>query len=212
MSTALEGPFAVIGGITAAAVLFLYVFVEFIKPIWRRRELRHPCYVWFNIISTSEGKIDYAAQDDRVHHVKELVLPTHSEVPIEIIYLPRIAYFEVEFAFGCETDVKGKPYAFECFSRFVTAGKSHWTPDKDEGHYVNRHQFYWIVRNRHRSPGTHRVVGFRVRTEIAGVFPAKVYFMTDEIEGSADLTIRVEDYPRTLMRCSSHGGCLVNPA
>jgi hypothetical protein len=59
--------------------------------------------------------------------------------------------------------------------------------------------------------GTHRVLTFRVQTRDLGVYPFQISFVTDEIEGSAELTIRVEDRPTTRMRCHSHIGCWVRP-
>lgn len=210
----LDGPFAILGGVAASATLVAYLFIEVVRPVWRRWRLRHPCDVYFNIIGTHEGEITYAIQDDRTHHTKEIVLPTNSETPIEIIYRPKIPFFEETIAFGCEGNNDGKPYAKEYFNRYTVLGQSKWVPGRDEGHSVDRHKFYQIVRKKPRNLGSHVVLGFKLITEKAGVFPAKLYFLTDEVEGSADLTIRVEEKPKTVSRCmiKDHWDCYVYPS
>jgi hypothetical protein len=206
---------SIVAGVASVAMIGLYLFIEVGRPWWRRRVMQHPCNVWFNIMGPKEGKIAYAIQDDRPHHVKELVLPSNSEIEIELIYTPKLAFHEASIAFGCESDLEGKPYAIECFNRFVLEGKgkSQWIPGKDEGHTINRHKFYWIVRNQVRNVGSHFIVGYKFKTESVGIFPMKVYFLTDEVEGSADLTIRVEENPNTPMQCvvKDHYECYVYP-
>jgi hypothetical protein len=216
-ATILDGPFAVVGGIAASVTLIAYLYIEVVKPAWRRHRLQHPCHVWFNIKGTYDGGVPYIAGDGKPHHLKELVLPPNYETEIEIIYLPKLAYFEFSIAFGCElSDDDGKPHAFECFNRFTIPGKgkSHWIPGVDDGHSLNRHKFYTIIRNAPRNTGTHFIVGFKFRTEKVGVFPMKLYFMTNEVEGEADLTVRVEERPTTSMKCcvKQHGECYVYPA
>ena len=212
-SMTLDGVFAIVGGVAATITLAAYLLIEVVKPWMRRRRMKHPCEANFNIISRSEGEITYAIQEDRGHQVKELVLPSQSEIPIEVIYLPKVAFFEESIAFGCEGEIEGKPYAIECFNRYTLMGKSQWIPGVDEGHTLNRHKFYQIVRKKPRNLGTHVLVGFKLKTENVGVFPMRLYFITDEVEGSADLTIRVEDNPKTPMQCvvKDHWDCYVYP-
>jgi len=214
--TMLDGPFAILGGLAATVTLAAYLFIELVKPAWRRHQLRHPCHVYFNIMRPNEGDVPYVQREGKSHHLKELVLPPNYETEIELIYLPKLAFFESEIAFGCEIDnPDGKPYAFECFHRFAMPGKgkAHWIPGVDEGHTLTRHKFYSITRNKPRNTGTHFIVGFKFRTEKVGVFPMKLYFLTNEIEGSADLTVRVEERPTTSMKCyvKEHGECYVYP-
>jgi hypothetical protein len=198
----------------AGGTLVAYLIIEFVLPAWRRRRLKHPCEVHFNVPGRHEGvELTYAVQDDRTHHVDELVLPANSEVAIEIIYLPKLPFYESMIAFGCEGNIDDKPYAIECFNRFNIKGKSRWVPGEDDGNKLTRQKYYHIDRNEHRNIGTHRVVGYKLKTGSAGVFETRVFFMTDETEGRATLTIRVEDEPKTLMRCKlDHWDCYVYPS
>jgi hypothetical protein len=90
----LEGPFAIIGGVMATLTLATYVFIEIVKPAWRRNRLRHPCNAYFSIMPATEGRIDYAVQDDRGHHVSELVLPPRSEISVELVYIPKLPFMK----------------------------------------------------------------------------------------------------------------------
>lgn len=209
----------VAAALLAAGTFVAYGCVEMLWPIIRRYRLRHPCHVYFNIMRPDEGEVPYVQRDGKSHHLKELTLPPNCEVEIELIYLPKLEYFESEIMFGCETGQSspdGKPYAFECFHRFNMPGKGKdlWIPGVDEGHSITRHKFYQIVRNRPRNVGTHRIIGFKFRTEKVGVWPMKLYFIMPELEGSADLTVRVEERPQTSMKCQlkEHRECYVYPA
>jgi hypothetical protein len=203
---------AVLAGLTFIA----YGCVEMILPLVRRYRLRHPCHVWFNIMRPDEGEVSYVQREGKSHHLKELVLPPNSEFEIEVIYLPKLDFYESEIIFeSSSSDIDGKPFAFECFNRFAMPGKGRgqWIPGVDEGHTLTRHKNYHIVRNRARNVGTHRFIGFKFKTEKVGVFPMKFIFITPEVEGNADLTIRVEERPTTSMKCyvKEHGECYVYP-
>jgi hypothetical protein len=201
--------------ILAGGTLVAYLIVELAKPAWRQWRLRHPCKVYFNIMTPKEGEVPYVLRDSRGHFLKELVLPPNTETEIELIYVPKVPFFESELNFGCESDVEGKPYAIERFIRYPMPGKgkAHWIPGTDETDTLDRHKFYHVIRNKPRNTGTHFIVGFKLKTEVVGVFPTKLYFLTNEREGSADLTIRVEERPTTSMKCAvkSHGECYVYP-
>jgi hypothetical protein len=206
----------VAAAVLAASTFVVYGLVEVVGPAIRRYRLRHPCHVYFNIMRPNEGEVSYVQREGKSHHLKELTLPPNSEVEIELIYLPKLEFFESEIMFGCEVESpEGKPYAFECFHRFNMPGKGkdRWIPGFDEGHSLTRHKFYHIVRNRTRNMGTHRIVGLKFRTEKPGIWPMKLYFIMPELEGSADLTVRVEERPKTSMKCyvKEHGECYVYP-
>lgn len=132
-------------------------------------------------------------QDDRVHLVKEIAVPSHSEVAIEIVLFPQLRFVQQEIYFGCEQGgVAEKPCPFEYFSSFVRQGiRGTGKPDKDHpDHYI----------------------GFKVETKKSGIYPTQVFVVEDEARGkTTGLTIKVEDRPSTKMRCTEHRKCFVAP-
>jgi hypothetical protein len=208
-----EGPSAKAAAIFAASGVVLYVLKEIILPWRRKSKLKHPCDVRFVVRGMQHATLNYVVQDDETHRLKELVLPANSIVDVEIGYIPQLPFFLIQMVFGCEGDEHAKPFVLECFDRFTEAGKDRWAPGRDDGHTRDIHKYYHIVRNQARSVGTHYVLGFKIQTRGVGVYPTKVSFITDEIEGEAELMIRVEEKPTTRMRCSAKGhfGCFVRP-
>jgi hypothetical protein len=205
----------VTSAVAAIIVLILYVWVEFIAPRIRRHQLKRPCNAYFNIQPLRMGDIGYAVQDDEGHQVRELVLASNSTAEIEIGYRPVVSFREEKLVFGCEGDEDQKPVVVEYFNRLVGVGKSRWAPGED-GHMRDRHGFYHMDRGLPRSPELHCIVGFKLQTRQPGTYPVCVSFVTPEGVGSARLIIRVEDKPRTRMRCivkeHEQRGCLVSPA
>jgi hypothetical protein len=214
MANALEGPWAIAGAIASVAVLALYIFVEFIKPAWRRRRLRTPCDVSFSIPPMRGGHCEYAVLDDEPHAVKEMTVPPNAELPIEFRLVPHLNFFESEFAFGCDSDknLDKKPFATGYVNYFIDRGKKVATPEDDESHYIDRHQYYHIRRVRQRAVGQHFVVGLIIKTRDVGIYKAEVWLTTEEGQGiHQDLTMRVEKPQKTLMKCIMHNGCYVRP-
>jgi len=200
-----------IGAGVSTAVLGLAVFTQIIKPWLRRRRLRQPCKVHFLIRPLQSHRLSYVLQDDQRHDVKAMVLPAHSEVEIEIGYKAKVHFRETEMTFGCDGDEDAKPYATECFVRFVAIGKGHWIPGQDEGHYVDVHRYYHSRRDVFRNVGTHYVTGFKFVTRAPGAYRTYLSFLGDEVEGNAELLILVEDKPHTRMKCVRHWGCYLRP-
>jgi hypothetical protein len=199
-------------GITIGAIgLFVAIINIFVKPAWRSWRLRAPCEVHFTILPLQDVRLDYVLQDDQGHHLKEIVLPAASDVEIEIEYVPKIAFEEKEISFGCPGEDKEKPYATEIIRRLITIGKNNWIPGEDENCWRDRHGFIHFVGNKRRQKRARIPIGFKMKTGRAGVYLANMFFFTEEKPGKAALTIRVEDMPRTPMRCIAHWGCRVTP-
>jgi hypothetical protein len=208
-----EGIWTIIGAIASLLVLALVVWEIVLYPIIRRQRLKRPCRAHFVIRDLARVPLPYVVQDDQTHIVRELVLPSNSMSEIEIGYEPRIPFREVALVFACEGDESARPYAKERFSRFTRIGKNHWMPGADPTDVVDVHNYYHVKRDVPRNTGSHFVTGFKLQTRAAGVYPVVVTFFTDEIEGKVKLAIRVEDKPKTLMRCleKGHHGCFVRP-
>jgi hypothetical protein len=207
-------PWGMFGVWIGATALAGFLWVHFGRPIRRHARLKHPCDVHFQIRSITSRLQPYARQDSRSHRVRELVLPSFSEVEIEIGCRPKLPFTEREQIFGCDGDLDKKPYATQCIIHFVETGKRVWIPGEDEGHYTDVHKNYHRVTGRSRNLGTHFVTGFKLVTRNPGKYKASFFFLTDEREGVAELSILVEDLPETCMVCEdpNHWECGIAPA
>jgi hypothetical protein len=127
--------------------------------------------------------------------------------------VPRLNFTQSEFAFGCDGDegLDTKPFAFQYVNHFIDRGKSVASPDTDEDHYTDRHQYYHITKQRQRSVGQHIIVGLIVKTREVGLYRAEVHITTEKIQGIHLLAIRVEKPPKTLMKCVVHRDCRIRP-
>ena len=201
----------IVGIAIAAAGLALGTWKGLIEPKLRVRKLKNPCEVRFVVRGLQHAQLSYVVQDDETHIVDELVVPSRSVVDIEFGYIPRVPLRLEQLVFGCEGDANSKPFVVEAFGRFTSGGEA--KPASGE-HSSDIHKHWHTIRKVARSVGTHYVITYRVRTQQAGVYPVAIAFLTDEIEGNGRLTIRVEDKPKTRMRCRARGhhfGCSVRP-
>jgi hypothetical protein len=188
--------------------LLLIVYVQIIRPRRRRRKLRRPFHAYFLITSRGRFPLDYVHQDDQEHYVKELVVPPHSEIPIQIALEPKISFLQHELYFGCDEHLvnEDKPRATEWFVPFVREGVRRLGKPGAEhpGHYTDYNGFYH-VREKYLYTKDTRVIGFKLLTRACGTYPAQVYTVTDDERGRADLVIRVEHSATTKMRCYMKG-------
>lgn len=195
--------------LVGAAGVYLALHNIFIRPWLRTRKLRKPCDVRFVVRGMQDVALSYVVQDDERHILDELVLPSRSVVEIEFGYMPIVPIQLEELVFGCEGDNDSKPYVIAALDRF-TGQRGEDKPAPGE-HTIDIGKNWHTVRKVARPVGSHFVVTYRLQTQGAGVYPVKIAFMTNEIEGNGELTIRVEDRPTTRMRCRGHEGCWVRP-
>jgi hypothetical protein len=209
----MTGYWPAIGAVAGSLGLLILIWAQIIKPLYRLWRMSAPCEVHFTILPLSQVRLDYVLQDDRGHHVKELVVPANSIVEVEIEIVPKTTFHEDNISFGCEGSDDVKPYVLERFDRLIEPGKGkcNWIPGKDDGYSLDRHKYIQIRTNKTRSRGSRLPLGFKLQTRAVGIYPANLFFFTDEGTPAANLTIRVEDRPRTKMKCISHWGCYVTP-
>jgi hypothetical protein len=208
----------IISAICSAAALLLLAYIQILRPWIRRIRLKRPFKAYFLITSRDQFLLDYIQQDHREHYVKTLVVPPNSEIPIQIVLIPKLSFLQRELYFGCgETLVdKNKPSAVEYFVPFVVQGvRRLGKPDAAHpGHYIDYNGFYH-VREDFLYTKDCRVIGFKLTTREPGVYPAQLYTVTDDVRGRADFTIRVEQPPKSKMHCTrkAHWArkCLISP-
>lgn len=194
-------------GALAAGMIF---HINFVKPRLRRQKLRTPVSARFLIPARHRHPLNYAISDTEDHSVAELVLPPRSQCEIQICLTPLISFRNSELSFGFdwmgETDLK-KPVPIEFFSPFVERGKlREGNPETDPTHYMDFSKHYHIRRDVLYVVGQDVAFGFKIETRDTGVYRTHITFKAEEVEGTAFLYLRVEDFPpKTKMRCTCHG-------
>jgi hypothetical protein len=214
MSWETKSYWEVLAGVSAVIVLFISVCTEVIAPLWRKRKLKYPCEAYFSIWEEAHGDLPYVVQDDAGHRVKELVLPSYSEVVVEVTYSPRIPFNVVETVFGCEGDADEKPLPQKRIRSFlVKGGDEQLSPGIDKTETIDRKGNYHMrATYAPRSYGSWYVMAFVINTRKPGVYKTFLGFITDQMDATANpLVMRVEDTPRTRMRCSLHWHCYIKP-
>lgn len=215
MAWEIKSNWEVLAAAAAVAVLLLSAWTEIIDPMRRRRALKRPCRAFFHINEYRLGDLGYVVQDDEAHNVKEIVLPSNSEVEVEVAYCPTIPFRVHRSVFGVDGDPNDKPLPLERFTRFVAEGKgkAHWIPGVDPTDSIDRWgNYHYDSQIPGRAVDSWYTMGFKLKTQSAGVYKAWIGFLTDEVDGNGLLSIRVEDSPRTRMTCSSHRACKVRPS
>jgi hypothetical protein len=190
--------------LVGVSTLFLVWFAQFFRPWLRRRQLRRPFDAYFLITTARRFSLDYVQQDSDEHQVRKLVVPPNTEIPIQIILIPRLSFTEHELYFGCDEKLvdESKPRATEWFVPFVREGvRKLGKPDAEHpGHYTDYNGFYHVRENYLYTADT-RVIGFKLLTGRTGTFRAQVFTDTDDVRGRADLKIKVQEPAKTKMRC-----------
>ncbi len=208
-------PWAII--FSAASFFAGVAYIQILRPWHRRRRLRRPFDAYFVITTPGRFRMGYVVQDDKEHFVKQLVVPAHSEVSVQIALDPRLSFLQRELYFGCDESLEDedKPRATEWFVPFVREGaRGSGKPGKDHpGHYTDYNGFYH-VREDYLYTKDVRVIGYKLRTGRTGIFPVQIYVQTDDVRGEAELSLRVEGPPTTRMRCvgRGHRRCFIAPA
>jgi hypothetical protein len=201
----------------AFIVLGLTVIVNIVRPTERRRHLAKPADVYFHIRGLQDGPpVDYVIQDMEGHSVKEISLPPNSEQEIEITYYPTIHFKQQELVFFCHgDDPNSKPLAKARYSRFKVTGKTMWKPEEEADSttdYIDRKGGYHYRETVARCVGTCYTLCLLLNTQAPGTYKATVSFITDEVEGNADLTVRVEERASGRLKCErGHKNCHVRP-
>jgi hypothetical protein len=211
ISAAATWPWSMISALFGGAAFFAVIYTQIVRPRIRHYRLKHPCKVYFAIPPLGDTKLEHVLQDDVGHEVAELVLPPNKIVEVELIICPRIGFHDWAISFGCDGSDEDKPIVIERVDRLIKIGKSRWIPGEDDGYAIDRHGYIQIVTNKGRTKGSRIPIGFRLQTKNLGTYLAHIFFFTEERVGEAALTIRVEEKPKTPMRCRVHWGCYVTP-
>jgi hypothetical protein len=210
LSAITKWPWPIVSTAVSALAAGMIFHINFVRPRLRRRKLKNPVKAWFLIPAQHRHPLNYAISDTDDHAVSELILPPHSECEIQICMSPLVSFRNSELSFGFdwmgETDLK-KPIPIEFFSPFVERGAlRRGNPDSDPTHYMDFSNHYHIRRDILYVVGQDVAFGFKIMTRDAGVYRTHLTFKAEEVEGTAFLSLRVEDFPpKTRMKCTCHG-------
>jgi hypothetical protein len=188
------------------ATFALVAWVNFGRPIRRRRKLQKSVIAEFLVPSAKHHTCEFAEQDNREHLLKTIVLPANSEVTVDLRFTPRLNFESTEVIMGCIGATSKIPYATEYYNQFIKEGEGQRIkPGPGNRHYLDKHNYYHIRDNSPRRWSRRACVSIalKIKTRGPGQYPVELYFPGDEVEGKAeDLVIVVEDTPTILMLCT----------
>jgi hypothetical protein len=172
-------------------------------PRRRRKEFEHPGTAYFLVPSRRNHSCDYAIQDDDEHVLKELTLPSNSEITVDFVidFSTPISYSELSIE--CQGPVETKPYGIRYFNRFVEDGQEIEISPNTPGsqHYRDKHKVYHAKGDR-TFPPTRIAVAFVIKTRDPGTYPVIFGLIGSEVIGTiGNLFITVEDVATVKMRC-----------
>jgi hypothetical protein len=196
-------PWSMISAAIGAAALLILVHVNFLRPWRRRKKLKNPAIAHFVIPSNKHHGCDFAVQNEQEHLVKTIVVPAQGEILIDLRIQPRMAFVTSEISIGCEGEVTETPFATEYLNRFIETGEGkHIIPGNGNRHYIDKYHFYHCRESQRQwSRGFVLSLAFKLKTRKSGRYVLDIYFVGDEVEGKDQLTIIVEDKPKTVIRC-----------
>jgi hypothetical protein len=216
-----EGPWTIVGAVSAIVAAGFGIYEFLIRPVCLRHKLKRPCNAWFLIPSTDQKIIDFAEQTTEQHYVRDLTLPADSEVEIEILYRPSIAFLCSAMYFGCNEqnnkDLDIKPLIKAFLNPLIERGgiRKETPDDNPETNSIDRHKYYHIKKQRHLTRGEIYSFGIKIQTRIVGLYRFRICFIGDEVGClKNEMFIRVEERVSTRMRCFFHArwsGCFVQP-
>lgn len=153
-----EGPWTIAGTTLAAIILAItaiglgiQIYAEFFAR--RKREakrldaLKHPADAYFVIHKRAAHTIDWAEQDEADHYLKEITLPSNSEITVDIAIHPLTHFNSSAILFGCQdsTNLDGKPYAIRQENHFILEGADKiCEPGKHPDHAITTSLYYQV--------------------------------------------------------------------
>jgi hypothetical protein len=202
-----EGPWTIAGTVLAAIILAItllglgiQIYAEFFaqkkREAKRLNALRHPADAYFVIHKRAARKLDWAEQDEADHYLKEITLPSNSEVTVDIAIHPLMHFKSSAILFGCQdsANLDGKPYAIRQANNFILAGSDKiCEPGKHPDHAITTSLYYQVRGDKSWSVGTDSIRGFTLKTRKPGDYEMDYCFAGGEVEGVAKLIIHIED-------------------
>jgi hypothetical protein len=202
----------VVGAIFAGGLLVLYVAKEIIPQVYRHFRLKRPCKASFVITSDDRAKIDYAIQDDKEHLVGRIIVPANRDLYVQLLLKAKTAFTQRHIVFGFDPEPERRVPQIDHYKlQFVKVGNSEKFPGRDEGHWIDHHDFYHITEERYRGARQAFTYGFIIKTRDPGDYKLKIEIGVEDKHVTYLMDFAVSDAHREKMRCTEHFGCWVSP-
>jgi len=140
------GIIALAGLFVSFVSLLVAVHTQILVRRRRYKALLSPTEGFFIIPAKQHHDCEYATQDSESHKVKDITLPPHSEVGVDMILECKVAFAQNEIAVGFLGNDAAKHYAKEYCNRFIEVGDGQRVVPGDKkdrnSHYIDKHKFY----------------------------------------------------------------------
>jgi hypothetical protein len=175
------------------------------RPERRERKLKiGAATTSFIIPSSKHHDCSFAKQDELSHEVKQIVVPSHSEVIVDLIIKPLLDFNTTQVYFGFEGNENDRPKVLEYCNRFIVKGhRRHVIPGKGQYEdYTDKYHYYHAVESIQWSKDDVKAMGFKIKTRRPGRYQAKMTLIGDVVACALmELTVRVETEPQHRMVC-----------
>jgi hypothetical protein len=183
----------VISAVVAGVACIVVLWVNFGRPWLRSIRLRRPFHA--HLVAPDGNDTD------------KLVLPAHTEVTVQIRYVPKLTYKQENLKFGFKGDAAKKPIPLSTFNAFIKTGKFRQeSPSDNSNHFIDSKDIYHIREPIERSRGLVYTVGFKVMTREPGEYRVQFTAFTEAGSGLPDkeLVVVVEEQTTTLAAHNSN--------
>jgi hypothetical protein len=175
------------------------------RPERRERKLKiGAATTSFIIPSSKHHGCSFAKQDELSHEVKQIVLPSDSEVIVDLVIKPFLDFNTAQVYFGFEGDEDDRPKVLEYCNRFIVKGhRRHVIPGEGKYEdYTDKYHYYHAVEAIQWSKDDVKAMGFKIKTRSPGLYQAKMTLLGDVVACSlTELAVRVETQPHHRMLC-----------
>lgn len=145
----------------------LILWINWGRPWWRKRRMRRPFAAYFGSGARSEW-------------ARELRVPAHAEIDIQLWLEPRLHYTQHEIVFGFDGLPGDRPEPLRVHNSSIKVGLAKYqTPREDPGHYIDEKDAYHIRSTAERTPGNTYTLGFIVKTNSPGRYSVVLYVISD---------------------------------
>ncbi len=169
MSAAATGlaswPWSMIGvlfSVTTWPITLLVIIFLNRRPERRVNKLKKPVDAHFVVPHIQYHACAYARQNEHEHLLKTLVLPSDSDLVVDMCMKSHVHFETSQIYLGCYENPLDKPQPYEICNRFITTGrKRHVIPGDGNDDYLDKYGYYHFVEKISWSKNMDKVFGFK---------------------------------------------------